>query len=311
MRLRFTQESDFRLQRDFGQKFSATFEFIGEHWQGLGRALLYIVLPASLLRGILGGLVQKQLFGFRSGSAAWSSALAQLSDFTATPMYWVSLIINVVFFMLLVLTVYGYMVRCLQPTPLTEPVSVREVWVEVRKNFFGAFFSYFGLVILMAIGFLFLFVPGMYLAVAFSMFYIVKVVENTGFGATGNRCIQLVQGKWWSTFGLLFIMMAMLWLLFAIFGGLAGSIFFGLGQGLGLFKLGESTMGVFSVITSTLGGLFGLLIYPPILISIAFQYFNLVERRDAVGLRKMVDMLGRPPVAVQNAAYRPDEEGEY
>ena len=73
----------------------------------------------------------------------------------------------------------------------------------------------------------------------------------------------------------------------------------------------STSLGLFAVITTAIASLFNLLIYPPLLVALAFQYFNLVERHDGVGLRNMVNQLGQAPPAVHNGTYRPDDEGEY
>ena len=315
---RFSQESDFRRQRDFGQKFSAAFEFIGAHWRGLGQALLFIVLPAAILQGIVMAILQKKFFTEAlhvSGTGV--SKLRQLAMFNElyqSPFYWVNVAVSGVFVMLLVLTVYGYVKCCLRPTPSPEPIAVGQVWGVVKEEFIGSYLSYFGLLVLVLIGFVFLAIPGIYLSVAFSLFYIIKLVEGTGFGDTCSRCLRLVRGQWWSTFGLMMVMTMMLGIVAAIVGSLATGLVFLVGKQLGSLQSGESagaTLGLFTVVTSALGGLLNLLIYPPLLLALAFQYFNLVERRDGVGLRQMVSQLGQAPAAVHNTDYRPDDEGEY
>ncbi|GAB2847397.1 hypothetical protein GCM10027044_03040 [Hymenobacter ruber] len=321
MRLPFTQESDFRQQRDFGQKFSATFEFIGAHWRGLGRALLYIVLPAALLRGVAAAVLQQQMLqetlgAVRSGTryspnTAALEQLALMGRMTGTPLYWLNISVSFAFATLLVLTVYSYVKLCMHPAPTDKPIMPGEVWQGVKEHFLGSFLSYFGLAILIIIGFFLLAIPGIYLSVAFSLFFVVKVMEGSGFGATLSRCLQLIKGKWWSTFGLLFIMLFMLGILFAVVGAMAGGLTLGMARGALGTDGANPNFSVLLIVLTTLGGVLNLLIYPPILLAIAFQYFNLVERRDGIGLRHMVDQLGRPPVPVHNTDYRPDDEGEY
>ncbi|GAB3872443.1 hypothetical protein GCM10028824_22840 [Hymenobacter segetis] len=314
---RFSQESDFRRQRDFGQKFSAAFEFIGAHWRGLGRALLYIVLPAAILQGIVMALMQKE---FISKSLHVSDTgisklrqLAMFNEMYQSPFYWVNIAVSGIFIMLLVLTVYGYVKCCLRPVTSSEPITVGQVWEEVKQEFLGSYLSYFGLMVLVLIGFVFLAIPGLYLMVAFSLFYITKVVEGTGFSDTCRRCLQLVRGKWWSTCGLIVVMTMVPGIALGIIGSMVSWLVYYLADNFGLFHATEagSSMGLFAVITSALSGLLNLLIYPPLLLALAFQYFNLVERRDGVGLRHMVDQLGRTPVPVHSTNYRPDDEGEY
>ena len=319
MRLTFTQEADFRQRRDFGQKFSATFEFIAAHWRGLGRCLLVMVLPVMLISGILTGLVQSK-FLLASGETArvskgraldtFLSQMTAMNSVRQSPTYWLSVAVGGILLTMLVLTVYGYLLNCLRPTPTNEPIGPQQVWAVVKQDFVSSYFSYFGLALLTIIGFFFLAVPGIYLSVAFSLFYVIKLVEGQGFVANCRRCLSLIRGKWWSTFGLLLVMLMILGVVLGVLGGLLGGGMLMLGKLAGLTETSASRE--ILVVTSTaLGSLLNLFIYPPLLMAIAFQYFNLVERRDGTGLHQLVNQIGQAPAPVQNAALRPDEEGEY
>ena len=125
MRTTFTDEFDFRQERDFGQKISATFEFLGGHLRPLGRVLLYLVVPVALLRSILAGL--SGVLGGNSAAAAsasngvWAMQRDLLSNYVTEPAYWVTLALNAVFSTLLIIAVYGYVKCCLDRT--TAPVA--------------------------------------------------------------------------------------------------------------------------------------------------------------------------------------------
>ena len=178
--MRFAQESDFRQLRDFGQKFSASFEFIGAHWRGLGQAMLYLVLPAAILQGIVSALLQKQVFAQAlRGTGTGMGKLQQLTMLNGmyqSPIYWINVVISGIFIMFLVLTVYAYVRCCLRPVPSPTTITVGEVWAVVKSEFIGSYLSYFALLMLIIIGLFFLGIPGLYLSVAFSLFYITKVV---------------------------------------------------------------------------------------------------------------------------------------
>ena len=315
--MRFAQESDFRQLRDFGQKFSASFEFIGAHWRGLGQAMLYLVLPAAILQGIVSALLQKQVFAQAlRGTGTGMGKLQQLTMLDGmyqSPIYWINVAISGIFIMFLVLTVYAYVRCCLRPVPSPASITVGEVWAVVKSEFIGSYLSYFALLMLIIIGFFLLGIPGIYLSVTFSLFYITKVLEGTGFMATCRRCLQLVRGKWWSTFGLIVMMSFALGLVLAVVGSVVGGLSYFAAKQVGFLQTDDasSSLVLFTVITSALTGLLNLLIYPPLLLALAFQYFNLVERRDGVGLRNMVSQLGQVPAAVHTTDYRPDDEGEY
>ena len=320
MRSTFTQEADFRQRRDFGQKFSATFDFIAAHWRGLGRCLLYLVLPAALLQAVVAGLLQQQtLTGIfsstaRGGRNATAQQIAMMNQMVSTPLYWVSIALGIAFASLLVLTVYGYVKLCLRPYPSPEPIMPRDVWQVIKQEFIGTFFSYLGLAVIVGIGFFLLAIPGIYLFVALMPFFIIKVVEGKGFGATLSRSLSLTKGKWWSTFGLLVITVLVLFVVLFVIGSFSGLLTMGLLRG--GWKPAESGAGgraiqILFIALAAIGSMLNLLFYPPMLLAIAFQYFNLVERRDGTGLHQLVSQIGQAPAPVQNAALRADEEGEY
>ncbi len=323
MPLAYTHESDFRQERNFGQKISATFEFLGVHWRPLGRVLLYLVAPLALLQGILTAVIQSRMFGVLLHGAPSSPGYkpsdplaAQRAIFGSTfqnPLYYLSIVTLMVFASVFVLAVYGYLVLCLRPAGAAPtPITPGEVWAVVKRHLLVTFFSFWGLGIIVALGFFFFVLPGYYLAVALSLFFIVRVVEHTNFFDTVGRCLSLTKGKWWSTFGLIFIMTLLIYvLMFAL------SMIFGLlrvaipSAFLPTVEPGQIST-IFVVALTVFFTIVTFLIYPPILLALAFQYFNLVERSEGVGLSYLVSQLGQAPAAGPGGTtYRPHEEGEY
>ncbi|WP_151085719.1 hypothetical protein [Hymenobacter baengnokdamensis] len=319
MALSYTHESDFRQERDFGQKISATFEFIGVHWRPLGRVMLYLVLPLALVQGILTALLQSRMLSSMLATTRYppernplAMQRAMLANM-ANPLYYFNIAVSLVFISVLVLTIYGYLVHCLRPANAAPtPITVAEVWGVVRRRLVGSVFSLVGLCVVLLLGSIVFFLPGFYLSIALSLFFIVAVVEETGFLATISRCLSLTKGKWWSTFGLIFIMTFLLYLLFIGLGLVFGVLRASLHGALPLSSEPGQFSPVLIVINTLLFTTVTLLLYPPILLVLAFQYFNLVERREGVGLHQLVDQLGQaPPTGPGATTYRPDEEGDY
>jgi hypothetical protein len=306
----FTQESDFRRQRDFGQKINATFGFIGLHWRPLGRVLLFLAVPAALLHSILTALLQTQVFNFTQHETTYgTSSWVRFSGIFTAPLYYLNSAVSALFFTVLVLSIYGYLLRCIHPATPGEPVTVADVWEVVKRKFVGTYLSIIGLTLTVGVGFIFFFIPGVYLMVALSLFFVVHTLEDTDFISTISRCLSLTSGKWWSTFGLIFIMCLMVGMLF--FGVLS---IFGVAMGVKGLLVASSTMPQVAVIAITaFTQLLNLLVYPPLLLALAFQYFNLVERKEGVGLHSLIDQLGQAPTTAAPGAstYRPTEEGEY
>jgi hypothetical protein len=109
-----------------------------------------------------------------------------------------------------------------------QPVHVEGL----LKTAAGKFWPMFGLAILLAIGVLLgcllLIVPGLVLAMAWSVAFPVLVLENRGVFDSFKRSAALTRGKRWSIFLLLFVVWLVLFIvelvLMAVFGGLQGLI---------------------------------------------------------------------------------------
>ncbi|MBF9142201.1 hypothetical protein [Hymenobacter properus] len=318
MRLSFTQAADFYRERDFGQKISATLEFLGAHWRPLGRVLAYVMLPALLVRSVLQALIQHYLPMVFSrpavGTHIDSTYALQLQAsmwktiFTSSA-YWTSSLVGSISFSLMVVSVYGYLVLLARRRTPGPPPTVAEVWALARYELVGTFVCLWGVGVLVGMGFFFLAIPGIYLSVVLSLFFIVKLSEGSDFGATFSRCWQLIRGKWWSTFGLIAIALLLYYVVLAGIGGVAVMVSGGFSD---LMQAARTKSPLLQVVVGCINSLSSLLFYPPLLLVLAFQYFNLVERQDGTGLRLLVDSLGQTAAPqVSNAAYQPYDEGEY
>ncbi|MFD2721684.1 hypothetical protein ACFST9_23410 [Hymenobacter monticola] len=318
MRQSFTQAADFYRERDFGQKIAATLEFIGAHWRPLGRVLAYVMLPALLVRSVLQALIQQylpmelsrpeyttqmdQTGALRLQASMWNTIFT-------SPGYWASSLVGSLSFSLLVVSVYGYLVLLARRRTPGPPPTVAEVWGVVRSEYLGTFFSFWATGMLVGLGFLVLTIPGIYLSVVLSLFFIVRMSEGTGFGATFSRCRLLMRGKWWSTLGLITVALLLYYVVLAGIGGVAVMVSGGFSA---MVQAARTRSPLVQVVVSCINSLSSLLLYPPLLLALAFQYFNLVERHDGTGLRLQLDLLGQTAAPqASNAAYQPHDEGEY
>lgn len=307
MQLKFTQESDFRRERDFGAKISATFEFIGAHWRPLGKCLLYFVIPTALLMGIALGVAQNQSFRL-IGQVASTPAeqLTRLGNIYSNWTHWLGLIMALISYTLLGATVYGY-VRVRMALPHEQEVTPALVWQQLLHLAPRLGVSTVVVTVITMIGFILLVIPGIYLSVALSLVWAIQAFEDSALGAGTSRSLSLIRGKWWSTLGLIFIMSVVI--------GIVGSVLqipryvSFVGKLLHWEWLGSDGLLVAGSIMSSVGQM---ILYVPLILVLMFQYFNLVERKEDVGLRSLVDSLGSSPAPVaHNHAYRPDDEGEY
>ncbi|SHK93725.1 hypothetical protein [Hymenobacter psychrotolerans] len=326
MHAKFTHEADFRQERDFGAKIGATFEFLGAHWRPLGKCLLYFVLPIALLMGVGMGLVMNNMLNLMGDAQRNPQAVDPASMFGASYFSGMGLAMlgGMLAFLMLVNTVYAY-VRLLLTSEFATPPAPAQVWLAMKPRL-GRVLAAFGLILVAYVVILLLFagivaildglafllmvvmIPAMfYLAVPMALYFPVLLLEDGGPLAALRRSFYLAHGKWWSTFGLLLVaglIQGMLTIVFALpqYGVMFGKM-------LKVPVLSSDAIGVVAQCLYTSGAL---LTYPISLMALVFQYFNLVERKEGVGLRTLVNRLGSGPAPVaHNQAYRPDEEGEY
>ncbi|HET7421434.1 MAG TPA: hypothetical protein VFL27_13745 [Candidatus Dormibacteraeota bacterium] len=117
----------------------------------------------------------------------------------------------------------------------------------------------------------------------------VMFVEHVGLGAAFGRSWDLVRGRWWRTFLIVFLLV-ILWFLVDI--------------GLGAFvNLAQLLLGIFispflATVVSTVGGqLIAALANPIMQIALVFVYFDLRVRKEALDLFQHAYRLAAPQVA--------------
>jgi hypothetical protein len=307
MSQKFIEEADFRQERDFGAKVGATFEFAAAHWRPLGKCLAYFVVPAALLMGLAMGISQNQAFGSGEVEKATTSLGRIRSLNNVTGLYhWLGVLASFISYTLLGATVYGY-VRVRLALPATEEVTPRLVGEQISRYAPRLLLSAFLGFILVIIGYVLLVVPGVYLSFALSLAWTVQVLEDTTLSQSFRRSIYLIKNHWWSTLGLIIVMSIIVALINTVFQLPYLLTFFGR-----LLQWDFLTSDVLTVASTMLASVGQMVLYSLIFLALLFQYFNLVEQKEGLGLRNLVASLGSgaAPVAY-NQAYRPDDEGEY
>lgn len=324
---KFTQEADFRRERDFGAKVGATFEFVVAQFRPLFKCIAYFVLPGALVGGIGMGVFMGKYLSLMPTVAADGSTTNVTQNygtlFTGTSFVGVALAAAgfLTAFLLLSSVVYGF-VRVRMSTPAHEAVQPARVWAFVWKRLGSVVGAWLLLGIVMVIGtgvlggalglagpgFVgLLFFPLAWVVVCLTLYFPVLMMEDDGVVAAFRRSFYLIRGKWWSSLGLYLVMSFITGIIHYIFiipiyALMIGRTLFGAGFDSEILSIGAMTFyGIGWIFTATLP-----------LVAMLFQYFNLVERKEGVGLRMMVNSLGLSGVPqVRNASYQPDEEGEY
>jgi hypothetical protein len=245
---------------------------------------------------ILNGLLFSQYIDFAFGGM---SAQDQINvqnpfDFIFNPSYIGFIFISGFSALLNFAVIFNYMKLYQNKYP--EPISVTEVLNASWKDLLPLFFLSVIAMILIMVGFLAFIIPGIYLMVAMSLSIPILFFERLGIFESIGRSFKLIKGKWWSTFGLLFVANIMMYAVSLIF-----MVPFYIFYFIKMLTLVEE-VGITTDTTSSMfqGGMMlsvmfmflgSFLTYTIPMIALSFQYFNLVERRESVGLMSEIEKL--------------------
>jgi hypothetical protein len=285
------QKINLRKQRDFSQKLNATFAFLRQNIKPLGKCMLHISGPFLLIAAISYGMLQASVVHVIGGIGA---AFAQHFTISLLLMALSCLLFTFIAVAAMIGVTNHYMKLYMTVDDLN--ITPAMVWNKVKKDMAMLVLTSIGTTIIVIIGTVFLLVPGIYLGVGLSFVFAIRIFEGGSFMDSVRRSLNLVAGKWWSTLGLMFVITI-----------IAGAIGF-------VFSLPETIITVVAQLHSATNALPGeasyltplsfvtglvsffckYFVYALYFIATAFQYFNLVERKEAVGLLQQIEMLGTP-----------------
>lgn len=308
---------EFQQTRDFGKKINETFWFIRQNFKPLVKSILIIAGPAVLIGSIFMGSFFSDLFTMMP-NMSHGNPEESLKYFTSAA-YWMRIGLLYVFISLCYIstmaTINTYAELYYQRR--TNLIQVSEVWERAR----GLMLKYLGTLLMMVLCMaIFIFVivvlsivlklvstaimvlfiiaavfVFIYLLVGVSLIFFIQVHEGTGFFEAANRSLQLIKGKWWSTFGISFVL--------SLIGGAISYIFI-IPYYIFIFitathsasastpELPES-MKTATYVFLTLYYMSQVLLQTLPQLGLIFQYFNLVERREAKGLMSDIEKFGQ------------------
>lgn len=288
---------EFRKVRDFGALLNVTFDYIKRNFKILFKSNLFISAPAILLAGVFLGLYQNSIFNF-----AVSPDLQQFG----IPFLFSTFFMMIAYLIVMIVTYSHLMIYKQSETGLFD---IDDVWQMTKQNFLVILFTGIGYSLIVGIvalvfigigmymvfqgsyGFVFLVLVGfgivLYLSINYSLIFIVRIEEGISFSEALTRSKELISQNWWFTFGLIMVVgIIQGFLAYALYIPTYIVMFFVAFTGV------NSETGVFArsmfIITSIITSL-SILFYMISIVAISFQYYNLVERKEAPGLLEQIE----------------------
>lgn len=305
---------DFQKKRDFSLKLNVTFEFAKRNFKGLGGSLLFIAGPPILVASLLMSSFISDVFGMMGGITKDPEVF---TSYFLTGSFWLKIGTMFVFLMVsyvaVISTSYNYMLHYRETGGARAEVS--DIWNRVRSTlgmYTGTTVLFVILTLAMyvfallpiavaqalgplfsVVGFLALMIAFIYAMIAMCFVYCIRAFEGKGFYDSLRRSFYLVRGKWWSTFGLLFILSMLVVIItyvFTIPAGIIGMV--GAAHSVQEKTTDQGIVPAISYVLYALGYIVQMLLYALPILGIAFQYFNLVELKEARGLMDKIELMG-------------------
>jgi hypothetical protein len=150
--------------------------------------------------------------------------------------------------------------------------------------------------VLVAIGFILIILPGIWLIVSFSVAVPVLMLEGERGWAALRRSMDLVKGRWWATFGRLIAVLLMYIVALIVIGIIAGALERG---------LSVTNVTLFVVISAILQTAIVILLTPFIAAAITVIYIDLRVRKEALDIELLASRFGPPGSTVPAIAGLP------
>jgi len=171
---------------------------------------------------------------------------------------------------------------------------------EVRNTVNHNYLKMSGVVILiwliLMVGFMACFLPGIYLMVPFSLVVYVMIFQNKGFGDAVSESFKLIKDNWWISFATLIVIAILVSLINSVFQ-IPAMILTGIESFTAIESNDPSMFNetgsrilylVFSVIANLAQNILGLIS----VIAVSFIYFNLNEIHNNTGTLEDIDQIG-------------------
>ena len=286
MLMQHAPKIDFYKKRPFSDKLNITFVFLRENAWPYLKVQLLIAGPVLLLVNMAASRLQLGMFDsvekMQMGPDGF--IIDMFGDMFGA--YGLVFVASLVVGALIPVLCYGYM-RVYRERP-PEGITIAHVTRDMWPNFLSmlGYGIIAGMVVIVSA--FFLFIPAIYFMVVLSLGAAIICFEKTDPFTAFGRCFTLIKDKWFSTAGLVLVVFIIAYLITAFFS-LPQVILMGLWA---LLTLESGNMGVdmpayidsLQILFAVLQSFAGLFTYSLVYIAIAFQYFNLVERRESRGL---------------------------
>lgn len=281
---------EFYKLRDFSEKMNTTVEFIRQNFKKFSLSVLLIGGPMAILISLV-FRDMFSLFDFSNMGQNDEQALDFMTRLGGD--YLLMMFLSWMTTLFIISITYQFMVKYNNDD--LENFTIGELFGKAVQKLPGLVLLSFLIFIVVFVGIFLFILPGIYLAVTLSLAYPVYLFENVGIGEAFSRPFRLIRGKWWSTFGVIFIGAMMAYAVSLVFS--IPFLFIYISELFTLVQEAPDDPSAFAnMFTSgymtfamTISNIGSYVSYSVPLVALGYQYSNLVERTESRGLLSQID----------------------
>ncbi len=286
---------EFKKERDLGGILSDTFRFIRENWKPYFLTVLKIAAPALIVMLLAVGFYFYSFSGMFSSLGVDGTGEPDITSTFSTGLSAIILLVAATATYVLMNMASLYYIKSYIENNGTP--DYQEVRSKIRENFW----SFLGLGILLFIILFFsamlCFFPVIYTGVVLSLAFPIMVFEERGISESISHSFTLIKDHWFNTFGVLFVVVMLVYVLSMIFS-VPSLIYYFVKLGTSLGE--DDPTAVISIFSDPIYFLLNIVSYigqfllsSITLISSVFIYYDLNEQKNFTGSYEKIESLGQ------------------
>lgn len=277
---------EFRKLREFGELIGDTFLFMKQNFKPLMKSF-FALTGIFIVGGIISSLLaQLQLVGIAQAAGTIYDDSPRNMIYNVGFTYFLSMVFVLLTYTSMYVSILSFIALYIEKGNIAPTVD--EVWAYFKYYFFRMMGSGILLVIFFMLCLILCIVPGIYVYPALTLFAPIMILENGSFSHSFDRSFKLLKEEWWITAAVILVI-NLIFYAFSTMVQLPAIII----MMVGAFTQGERTItNVYAVISSVSQQISYIFMIIPIICS-SLIYFNLVERKENLGLFQRMDSLGQ------------------
>jgi hypothetical protein len=270
---------------NLGETLDASIKIVRARWRVLAVVMVAIALPIQIANVLI---ISSTTDVYQAGSSGLTGSGSSGTTYSDEGAYVAGQTLK------LALGILGYLLgtvacyRAIADTYLGRETNARESLSYAGNRLGATLWLTIVMIVGLIAGFIALVIPGIWLAIAWSLAYPVMLVEGTGGVAALRRSFALTSGRWWATLGRLLVAYILVTVLTTVV-----TLVFLLPAEL---LIDDTSFGAL-VLESAASFLVSLLTTPFIAAVATLVYFDLRVRKEGFDLALLAERMGGAPAA--------------